>query len=534
MAIGAQVGQLVGGRFEVRELLGSGGMAEVYVAVHAEVGRKYAIKFLHEDIQSDAVLVERFRREARAISRLDHPNIVSIVDFGRTAGNKLYLVMEYVEGPSLQDAIEQVPPPGRLPGLRSLSILVQLCDAAGAAHDSGVVHRDLKPENILLASDHAGGDVVKVLDFGLAKIMEGAEMTQLTTKGEIFGTPDYMSPEQARGDPVDHRTDIYALGAIAYELFAGRPVFVANSLPRLLIKHQELEPEPPSRLLPPGAEGIPEAVEELILRCLEKTPERRPQTTDELREVFQSQREARRESASRIPVPNVVMGASVREQRDDWHEITLDADTGVHTDPGVAGYQLPSSRDAPEDSATRREWYWTQAVKKARELAQRLRDQRLGSVRLIRMLGNLSTAEERTMSVETEIALAESRLSDLDKVVREAEARLRSAVVDLSVERGRLQDEGAHDNVYADLDFQINVLEQRLAHLYRKTDDKKHDLVQALRGRQERLQLDRQKQTAIEVRLINRILSVRPFPCPLDIQSTYETLEDLLIALKQT
>lgn len=528
------IGAVIAGRFTVERLVGRGGMGSVYAAHHAELGRKYAIKFLHESIESDAVLAERFRREARAISRLDHPGIVSIADFGRTERNQLYLVMEYVDGPSLQDVLEEEAP-GGLPLRRAYSITAQLCQASGAAHKAGVVHRDLKPENILLTKDHAAQDVVKILDFGLAKIMDSAELTELTTRGEIFGTPDYMAPEQARGDKIDHRVDIYSLGIIAYELCTGRPPFVAKSIPQLLLAHQEQLPEPPTTYLPPGAEPLPPGVEHIILQCLEKDPDRRPRRAVEVAEIFERQLEQRAVSTRIVPPMKV---GSLPDESNDWCEVTLDADTFVPTDPdplnSLPTGELEVDREVDrEDMAARREWYWGQGVKKCQELVRRLRDHRLGSVQLIGLLGNLSDVEERVFTLETERALAESRLGELDTMVRNAAARLRFAVVDLSMERGRLLDEGANPNVYADVDFQIRSLEQRLAGLYKNNDDKKADFLVALRSRQEHLEHLRQDQTRLEVRLINSVLKARPPKAPADILDGYATLTELLAALKE-
>ena len=526
--IDPHIGSVIAGRFTVERLVGRGGMGSVYVALHAELGRKYAVKFLHESIESDAELAERFRREARAISRLDHPGIVSVADFGRTEHNQLYLVMEYVDGPSLQDALEEVAPEG-LPLRRVYAITAQLCWAAAAAHDAGVVHRDLKPENILLTKDHAKEDIVKILDFGLAKIMHSADITELTTRGQIFGTPDYMAPEQARGDEIDHRADIYSLGIIAYELVTGRPPFIAKSIPKILYAHQEQLPEPPSVHMPPGAEPLPPGVERIILQCLEKDPERRPRQAAEVAQIFES-RLQRQASHTRI-VPPIRVGAPP-DEKNDWCEVTLDADTFVPTDPDPLS-PVPSADVSGEDMATRREWYWGQAVKKCGELIRRLRDHRLGSVELIRLLSRLSDVQEQVVSLETEIALADSRLRELDSMVRDAEARLRYAVVDLSMERGRLVDEGAQKNIYADLDFQIRSLEQRLAGLYKKNDEKKNALLVALRARQERLEHLRQDLTSLEVRLINGVLKARPAQPPAEVLDGYSGLTDLLAALKE-
>jgi serine/threonine-protein kinase len=211
---------VVAGRFRIIEQLGEGTVGDIYLAEHRVLGRKYALKVLKRRFLSNHTVAERFRREALVASRLEHPNIVEISDFGRAENGRLFLAMEYIRGESLGAAIAEHLP-GVMPLRRGLKILAQVASAVAAAHDAGVLHRDLKPDNIMLTLVR-NAELVKILDFGLAKVMVDAESLVLTKRGEMFGTPMYMSPEQARGEEVDSRTDIYAFGAVAYEPRTGR------------------------------------------------------------------------------------------------------------------------------------------------------------------------------------------------------------------------------------------------------------------------------------------------------------------------
>jgi serine/threonine-protein kinase len=225
---------------------------------------------MRADMARQAELAERFIQEARAAAAIGHPNIVQITDFGEQPNRAPYFVMELLDGVSLSKLLRSGGPP---PFARALRLLKQVAAALGAAHAAGVVHRDLKPDNIHVTAN----DVVKVLDFGVAK-MAGAG--RLTRTGMVFGTPHYMSPEQASGGAVDHRTDIYALGIIMYEMFAGRVPFEADSYMGVLTKHMFMVPEPPSRVN--AAVRELGALEDVTLRCLEKKPEARYPSMDAL------------------------------------------------------------------------------------------------------------------------------------------------------------------------------------------------------------------------------------------------------------
>src|SRR3982750_3216687 len=212
------VGRVIDNRYRVLRKIGEGGMGTVYAAEHVEIGKVVAIKILHPHYSTEQELVERFRREARAASRIGHPNIIDVMDFGTTDDGCAYFIMEHLDGIDLADVLSHE---RRLDPNRSCEITIQICRALAAAHAAGVIHRDLKPENIFLLARDGKADFVKVLDFGVAR--SAGRTTRLTNPGIAMGTPEYMAPEQAAGGLVDHRGDIYSVGALLYEMVTGQP-----------------------------------------------------------------------------------------------------------------------------------------------------------------------------------------------------------------------------------------------------------------------------------------------------------------------
>jgi serine/threonine-protein kinase len=263
----ALVGRIVEGRYEIVRLLGEGGMGSVYEVRHAQLGRPFALKVLRADLAADPELAARFVQEAKATAAVKHPNVVGITDFGRLADERPFFVMELVEGRTLAQVLREE---GALPPQRARAIGVEVARGLAAAHAAGVVHRDLKPENIVV-SGRPETPVVKVLDFGAA-ILAGA--TRLTRAGVVFGTPHYMAPEQAAGEPVDHRADVYALGVILWQMLVGRPPFEGETYMGIVTQHLYAAPVPPSELRPElAAAGGP--LEAIVLRALEKSPAQR-------------------------------------------------------------------------------------------------------------------------------------------------------------------------------------------------------------------------------------------------------------------
>jgi len=270
-------GIIVDGRYRVIELIGEGGMGKVYLAEHVEIGKRVALKVLHPSYSRMPDLVERFRREARAASKIGHPNIVDVTDSGTTAEGSVYFVMEYLEGVELGSVIERE---GALDVARALKISGQICRALAAAHAQGIVHRDLKPENIFLITRDGAADVVKVLDFGIAKTTEAeaARERRLTSPGMAMGTPEYMSPEQAAGRAADARCDVYALGAIMYEMSTGIPPYSGDNFMEILTKKATQDPPAPITV----RRDLPSQVSDLVMASMARNPDDRPQTMEKL------------------------------------------------------------------------------------------------------------------------------------------------------------------------------------------------------------------------------------------------------------
>ncbi len=258
------IGRTVSGLYRLEKRLKSGGMSSVYLARHEAEERWMAVKTLRRDLARNPVHRDRFIREARAVHRINHPNIVEIVDFGEGEDELVYLVMEYVVGSSLFELSRS----GPLSVSRALDIVEQCADALRQAHRMGVVHRDLKPENILIAQTPTRNDFVKLLDFGIAKIFD---VPSLTGSQQIFGTPGYIAPEYIQGTGMDGRADLYSLGVILYEMVTGALPFDYEYPGDLLVKHVTDVPIAPRV----RRHDVPQCVESFVLRCLAKNPDER-------------------------------------------------------------------------------------------------------------------------------------------------------------------------------------------------------------------------------------------------------------------
>jgi len=273
------VGRVINDRFKVTALIARGGMGRVYRAEQAPLGRVCAIKVLNPAYaaEHDPEFHKRFFLEASVASKLTHPNTVTVFDYGKTDDDIYYMAMEYLEGHTLHRAIREA---GHLPEERAAHIARQVCRALREAHSLGAIHRDLKPANIFLVEHGDEADFVKVLDFGLVKNVDEGKGEDLTKTGLFMGSPKYMSPEQIRGDKVDARTDVYALGIILYEMLTGKVPFDRPTSVNILMAHVHEEP-PPLREMNPAIQVSP-AMEELLARCLAKDPERRFRSMDEV------------------------------------------------------------------------------------------------------------------------------------------------------------------------------------------------------------------------------------------------------------
>jgi serine/threonine-protein kinase len=278
------VGQTIGGRYRIERLLGEGGMGAVFEAEHTLMHKRVAVKVLHAEMSLMSEVVARFEREAMAAAHIEHPNVATATDFGKLDDGSFFLVLEFVEGQSLREAIKK----GPFPAPRAVRIARQIASALSRAHGLGIVHRDLKPENVMLVARDGDEDFVKVLDFGIAKVPVGdiapkssAGEKALTQAGMIYGTPEYMPPEQALGEAVDRRADLYSLGVMLFEMLAGKRPFDDESKVKLLGMHITA-PVPP---LPAEVQAPPD-LEALIQKLLAKDPKDRLQEAREAIEAF--------------------------------------------------------------------------------------------------------------------------------------------------------------------------------------------------------------------------------------------------------
>ncbi len=275
------IGTTIDGKYQVLEKVGHGGMSIVYKAMQTAMNRVVALKMLKMGLSSDPIFAQRFTREASLLGKLNHPNIVTVFDSGMTQQGNLYLAMDFLSGPTLQDILDKT---GAIPVERAAPLILQICDALNHAHKRDIIHRDLKPGNIMIETDHRGEEVVKIVDFGLAKMGEGSE--RLTRAGELWGSSFYMSPEQCNGTESDSRSDIYSFGIVMYQMLTGKVPFRGSGFMETVSK--QLNESPPPLRATKADLVLPDMAERVLFRCLEKAPENRFQNVLDLKSALQS------------------------------------------------------------------------------------------------------------------------------------------------------------------------------------------------------------------------------------------------------
>jgi serine/threonine protein kinase len=345
---GELIGHTLDDRYKIKRLIGEGGMGRVYEAEHAQLGKRLAVKVLHPLYSTEEEVVERFRREARAASSIGHPNIVNVTDSGTTPDGRAYFVMELLDGMELADVITQE---GPLDYERAVDIAMQVCEALGAAHQVGIIHRDLKPENVFLTTVGGRTDVVKILDFGIAKSarLERVRGGQLTEPGLAVGTPEYMAPEQAAGKPPDPRFDIYAVGGILYAILTGRPPHRGSNVLEILTRKATRNPTPPRSY----RADIPVELERAIVSALSRNPERRPQTMEEFEYELRKSLQGRPNAvAHMLGISDPMGGFGERTHSSDQH-LVVDSEMVTSNElPTVGG--LHDGLGLPDDGAVSR------------------------------------------------------------------------------------------------------------------------------------------------------------------------------------
>ncbi len=544
-------------------------MGDVYLATHNLFDRQYAIKVLKRRFQSNQAVVRRFQRGALAASRVHHPNAVHIHDFGQTDDGRFFIVMEYAQGEHLS-ALMAKAVPGLLPLEQGLRILGDVAGALVAAHAAQIVHRDVQPGNIKVAQDDWGRDHVKLLDFGVARVAE--EAAPLTLDGEVFGALGYMAPEQAAGRSVDHRADLYALGAVAYELLTGRRPYEATSLPGLLIAHQQYTPAPCTTLRPANLEPVPTEVESLVMRCLAVDPAARPSDTAVVEQVLQvvmgergRQSRRRRNSVHINPVKLEAIYAGHAQGTADGApaqpgagpasvDPTADpsrrAASVMHPGraPVLMGAEPVRPRPASPSAAdqdpatvleavheplagfvTLEEEQWGHVYRLCVGLAEKLTRRGHGSTRLPKLLTKLSEHQSKLRALDNEHEVLQSRRVELERTGHVREAQLRNAVIDLSLERARYESDPIMDPAaLADLNYQIGQLEKRLSEVGRETQEALRHNQGAMARISNDLEALKAGQLGLMLRLIGHLRSLEPHRMSADIAKLWRAIEALL------
>ncbi|HEY9775322.1 MAG TPA: protein kinase [Planktothrix sp.] len=313
------VGTVFADKYEILDVIGGGGMGVVYKAKHNLLNRNVAIKVLHKKLLSDVVGLKRFKIEGQAASSLSSPHIITIYDFGASYEGLPFMVMDYLEGHTLSELLEEQ---GRLSIERAVPIFIQICSALAHAHGKGIIHRDIKPSNIMLIELEGQSDYVKIVDFGIAKLMSReSESRKLTRTGELFGSALYMSPEQCQGEKFDHRADIYALGSVMYQVLTGRAMFVEKDILQLIYRHVM---ESPASFESLGL-NVPKELEEIVFKALAKNKNDRYQSMHELMMALEwFQKWSRTHCVGAAPSDTMQIAAAAKPVSSQSHTIEME------------------------------------------------------------------------------------------------------------------------------------------------------------------------------------------------------------------
>lgn len=538
---------MIAGRFRVLRKIGEGGMGTVYEAQHEVLPRRFAIKILRPEVSRDRSFIERFKREAIAAGSVEHPNVIYITDFGSMEDGSLYLVMEYLQGVGLDELLGQR---SRLPINRALPILAQVADALDAAHRVNVVHRDLKPENILLTEIRGQKDVVKILDFGIAKVQTPKyENLAVTMKGQVFGTAEYMSPEQATGEPLDGRSDLYAVGCLAYEMLTGDPPFTGSAVSVLQAHVRTMPPPPSSRIK--GEHLIPPALDALILRCLAKDPAARYQTGAELRRdllkarglLFGMSDEIVARNRSTGPLPTV---DARRRMTEGWKSLGGSVPE-ILTGPALGGQPLSDSM-VPATATSSQPAQAVSPDQARAAVHDVLRELALALVRVVLAPHETSESLERLLVIEEEvasltgtIALGEQNFDRIRFEFGQREKRLRYAILDLNMEQAQLRGRAAADPASQaalqtqidDLGFQISELGSRCGDLERERSQQIAELAAEVKGYRDTRSKLEQETAEIFQALHAQVEMLRPAAASHEeLAELYRRLDELRSALE--
>ena len=337
------IGSIVGGNYHIEKKLGEGGMGAVYLGEHVKMGRKSAIKVMTQAMANDPEAIARFNREATNAARINHPNVCAIYDFGETQDGTIFLAMEFIEGDALGDVLAEAG--GPIPLQRAADILDQTADALQSAHELGIVHRDLKPDNIMIAKSR-GKDLVKVVDFGIAKAMGGEEGQKVTKTGLVIGTPEYMSPEQLSGDVLSGRSDNYSLALVFFRMITGTLPFPAESAQETMIKRLTDDPLTLGQALPEGT--FPPALQSVMDRAMQRMPGDRFEHATELSaSVRNAIAGAPLESESGRPTVDTEVATQMIDSAGTTAQLKATAVTPAQAKPGPGRAKAPTTPATP-------------------------------------------------------------------------------------------------------------------------------------------------------------------------------------------
>jgi eukaryotic-like serine/threonine-protein kinase len=334
------IGTVIAERYHIIKKLGEGGMGQVYLAEHVKMGRKSAVKVMNPGMVTNVDAISRFNREAQNASRINHPNVAGIYDFGETPDGLVFLAMEFIEGEPLTEIIRQH---GALPPMRASEITRQAAEGLSVAHDMGIVHRDLKPDNIMIAKGRGGADLVKVVDFGIAKAAAN-EAQKVTKTGMVVGTPEYMSPEQLSGDPLDARSDIYALALVAFNMFTGKLPFPGETMQESMIMRLTDEPKQLSQMKPDVA--WPADLQAVMDKALARSADARYKNASEFAHDLV-------QAIDRMPVTSITaMGTEVlkRMSANSMHKAQTAATVAVETPKTRVAHSQDEGASRPSKS----------------------------------------------------------------------------------------------------------------------------------------------------------------------------------------
>jgi serine/threonine protein kinase len=485
----------VGEQLTIAKRIGRGHLGVIYVGVHPVLARRFAVKVLNPVLTCDENAQRRLRRIIREASTVEHPNVVSLIDFGELADGRNYLVMDFVRGTTLSKALNQE---GLFSLARAVPLLVQLAEALEAAHRLRVVHGDVKPNNILLVEQPSGGEVLRLHDFGLAQALCG-KATEEDPMGHlrVFSSLDYLSPEQISGARVDGRADIYSYGAVAYRMLAGEPPFVGEP-EEVMVGHRTREPVPPSRRS--GAHDVPPELDAIVLRCLEKNP------TDR----FKSMEEVSRELQAFLPRPEP---SPLEEEVTGRWKVPPEAEE--------------AEEPLPESPARLRQLFYDAML----ELAELATNESSASDELLLELQSLRESREEAASLTAQVAVAENRFEDIRRELRERESTLRYAIIDLNLARSDAQQRGTDAAAVRDFERQIEENERALAELELKRSERFTDLNVDLQKNREVLRTLEQQMAAHYRRLYAHLDDARGDLLGYDARRLYRTVDRCRSAL---